>query len=82
MQRLARQAGVTGFSTHTLRHLRLTHLARAGWKLHDIATYAGHRSVHTTSLYIHLSGEELLAKMALSVGYLDAKYGAIFSGAS
>lgn len=30
VERLARQAGVERFSTHTLRHLRLTHLARAG----------------------------------------------------
>lgn len=81
VERLARQAGVAGFSTHTLRHLRLTHLARAGWRLHDIATYAGHRSVHTTVLYVHLSGEDLLAKMALSVDHLDAKLGATFAGA-
>jgi integrase len=31
------------FSTHTLRHLCLTDLARAGWELHAIATFAGHR---------------------------------------
>jgi integrase/recombinase XerD len=75
IERLASQAGVQEFSTHTLRHLRLTHLARAGWRLHDIATYAGHRSVQSTSLYIHLSGADLLARMAQSVEYLDAKFG-------
>jgi len=79
IERLARQAGVAGFSTHTLRHLRLTHLARSGWRLHDIATYAGHRSVQTTSLYVHLSGEDLLARMAQSVDHLDAKLGAAFA---
>jgi len=82
VERLARQAGVDGFSTHTLRHLRLTHLARSGWRLHDIATYAGHRSIQTTSLYVHLSGEDLLAKMAQSVAHLDAKLGAAFAGGS
>lgn len=81
VERLARQAGVAGFSTHTLRHLRLTHLARAGWRLHDIATYAGHRNVQTASLYVHLSGDDLLAKMAQSVDHLDAKLGASFLGA-
>jgi site-specific recombinase XerD len=81
IERLARQAGVGGFSTHTLRHLRLTHLARAGWRLHDIATYAGHRNVQTSAQYIHLSGNDLLAKMAQSVDYLDAKIGAAFLGA-
>ncbi len=78
VERLARQAGVAGFSTHTLRHLRLTHLARSGWRLHDIATYAGHRNVQTSALYVHLSGNDLLAKMAQSVDQLDAKLGASF----
>ena len=27
--------------------------------IHDIAAYAGHRSIQTTMLYIHLSGREL-----------------------
>jgi len=82
VERVARQAGADGFSTHTLRHLRLTHLARSGWRLHDIATYAGHRSIQTTSLYVHLSGEDLLAKMAQSVAHLDAKLGSAFAGGS
>ncbi len=80
VERLARQAGVEGFSTHTLRHLRLTHLARSGWRLHDIATYAGHRNLNTSAQYIHLSGDDLLAKMAQSVDHLDAKLGASFLG--
>lgn len=79
VERLARQAGVEGFSTHTLRHLRLTHLARAGWRLHEIATYAGHRNVQTTMQYIHLSGGDLLAKMAATVGHLDAKLDSLLS---
>ncbi|ASC07360.1 hypothetical protein NBRC3279_2722 [Acetobacter pasteurianus NBRC 3279] len=69
------------FSTHTLRHLRLTHLARAGWRLHDIATYAGHRNVQSTTLYIHLSGEDLLRKIANSVEQMDMKLGhRVFGG--
>ena len=76
VERLARQASVGEFSTHTLRHLRLTHLARAGWRLHEIATYAGHRNPQTTMAYLHLSGGDLLAKIAASVGHLDAKLGA------
>jgi integrase/recombinase XerD len=76
VERLTRQAGAEGFSTHTLRHLRLTHLARAGWRLHEIAAYAGHRNPQTTMAYLHLSGGDLLAKMATSVGHLDAKLGA------
>src|ERR1700736_4804477 len=40
---VAVRAGILRFSTHTLRHLCLTDLARAGWELHAIATFAGHR---------------------------------------
>jgi integrase/recombinase XerD len=64
IQALAREAGVHQFSTHTLRHLRLTDLARAGWELHEIATFAGHKSLDTTLSYIHLSGRELSEKLA------------------
>ena len=61
--RIARRAGVPRFTTHTLRHLCLTDLARAGWDIHEIATFAGHRSVQTTLLYIHLSGRDLARKL-------------------
>lgn len=59
VQKLALQAGLPQFTTHTLRHLRLTHMARAHMDLHQIALYAGHASLQTTMLYIHLSGIEL-----------------------
>jgi integrase/recombinase XerD len=61
---LGRHAGLPRLSTHTLRHLCLTDLARAGWELHEIAAFAGHRNSGTTLLYIHLSGRELAAKLA------------------
>ena len=64
VQALARQCGLPRLGTHTFRHLCLTDLARAGWELHEIATFAGHRSTSTTLLYIHLSGRELAAKLA------------------
>ncbi len=61
---LAVRADLPGFSTHMLRHLCLTDLARAGWELHAIATFAGHRNPTTTLQYIHLSGRDLAAKLA------------------
>jgi integrase len=66
VQALASNAGVPRLATHTFRHLCLTDLARSGWELHEIATFAGHRSTSTTLLYIHLSGRELAAKFALA----------------
>ncbi len=59
---IADRSGVLQFTTHTLRHLCLTDLARADWDLHEIATFAGHRNPHTTLLYIHLSGRDLAKK--------------------
>lgn len=67
VQGLALRSGVTQFTTHTPRHLCLTDLARAGWDINEIATFAGHRSAQTTLLYIHLSGRELAAKLQRSM---------------
>lgn len=64
VRRIALAAGVPRFATHTLRHLCLTDLAHAGWELHAIATFAGHRDVMTTMQYIHLSGHDLASKLA------------------
>lgn len=79
----ARQSDLDGLSTHTFRHLRLTHLARAGWKLHELTAYAGHRDPKTTLMYLHLSGADLTAKMVKSVGSLDERlFSELFSSAS
>lgn len=64
----ALQSDLPQLSTHTFRHLCLTDLARAGWELHEIASFAGHRNTSTTLLYIHLSGRELLEKLARATG--------------
>jgi len=69
---IAERAQVPQFTTHTLRHLCLTDLARADWDLHQIATFAGHRSLQTTLLYIHLSGRELAAKLERGMAELHA----------
>jgi integrase/recombinase XerD len=61
---IALRAGVPSFSTHTLRHLCLTDLARSGWELGQIAAFAGHRSTDTTLRYIHLSGRDLAERLA------------------
>jgi site-specific recombinase XerD len=60
---LALRASVPRFSTHTLRHLCLTDLARCGWEVHAIAQFAGHRNTTTTLQYIHLSSRDLSRKL-------------------
>ncbi len=68
VRRVALAADLPRFSTHTLRHLCLTDLARAGWDLHELATFAGHRNTTTTMVYVHLSGRELASKLERGMG--------------
>ena len=63
VRRIADRADLPQFSTHTLRHLCLTDLARAGWDIHEIAQLAGHRNLQTTQQYIHLSGRDLAQRL-------------------
>jgi integrase/recombinase XerD len=73
IQRIAQRAGLPRFTTHTLRHLCLTDLARCGWELHLLASFAGHRSTSSTLQYIHLSGRDLSAKLAAGMAELHAE---------
>lgn len=77
--RVARQCDLPDFTPHTLRHLCLTDLARANWDIHEIATFAGHRSIQTTTLYIHLSGRELANKLARGMAEIHALRAAAMS---
>ena len=70
---IAVRAGVAAFSTHTLRHLCLTDLARSGWELHAIATFAGHQRTETTQRYIHLSGRDLADRLARGMTQIHAE---------
>jgi len=70
VRRIANAAELPGFSTHTLRHLCLSDLARTGWDLHEIARFAGHRNLTVTQQYIHLSGRDLAEKLAGSMTQL------------
>lgn len=73
VRRVALTADVPQFSTHTMRHLCLTDLARMGWELHAIATFAGHRSTESTMRYIHLSGRELSDKLNRAMAGIHAQ---------
>jgi site-specific recombinase XerD len=72
VRRLALAAGIPQFSTHTTRHLCLTDLARMGWELHAIATFAGHRHTDSTLQYIHLSGRDLADKLSKGMDHIHA----------
>lgn len=70
---LGRPTGVAKLSTHSFRHLCLTDLARSGWEIHEIAAFAGHRSMQTTLIYIHLSARDLSSKFALGMASVHAE---------
>jgi integrase/recombinase XerD len=72
VRRIAPEAGVPQLSTHTLRHLCLTDLARMGWEIHTIAVFAGHRHTDSTLAYIHLSGRDLADKLGRGMHHIHA----------
>src|SRR5213079_1681407 len=69
---VARVSGVLRFTTHSLRHLCLTDLARAGWDIHEIARFAGHKTTDSTLVYIHLSGRDLAEKLRRTMAQVHA----------
>lgn len=69
---IAPRAGVPAFSTHALRHLGLTDLARVGWDLHEIAHLAGHQNLDTTKRYVHLSARDLTERFRQTMNEVHA----------
>jgi site-specific recombinase XerD len=58
LRRAVQQVGLSKrISIHTLRHSWATHALEAGVNLRLIQRYLGHRSLQTTTLYLHLTNE-------------------------
>ncbi len=81
VSRIAGRAGLPGFTPHTFRHLRLTHMALAGFEPLEIALYAGHSQIDSTMLYVHLSGRDLAAKIAKNMRPMEERVASAFAGA-
>jgi len=66
------KAGLAHGSCHELRHTCLTRLREAGMALEAVQAQAGHRSIETTRIYLHLSNEWLADEYARAAALLDA----------
>ena len=53
------RAGLAHLSCHELRHTCLTRLREAGMALEAVQAHAGHRSIESTRLYLHLANDWL-----------------------
>ena len=59
IKRAARRAQITDkVSCHWLRHSHATHAIDAGAPLHVLKAGLGHRSIQTTSVYLHADGKQ------------------------
>jgi site-specific recombinase XerD len=64
--------GLSHGTCHELRHTCLTRLREAGMALEAIQTQAGHRSIETTRIYLHLSNEWLADEYARAISLIDS----------
>jgi integrase/recombinase XerD len=56
------RAGLTHGTCHELRHTCLTRLREAGMSLEALQAQAGHRSIASTQVYLHLGSDWLAAE--------------------
>jgi site-specific recombinase XerD len=72
MANARRRAGLSHGTCHQLRHTCLTRLREAGMALEAIQAQAGHRSLESTRLYLHLANDWLAAEYVKAAAALDA----------
>ena len=66
------RAGLSHATCHELRHTCLTRLREAGMALEAIQAQAGHRSIESTRLYLHLSNDWLAGEYLRAADVIDA----------
>jgi site-specific recombinase XerD len=71
--RAARQrAGLERATCHQLRHTCLTRLREAGMQLEAVQAQAGHASIESTRIYLHLTDDWLAAEYRRAAELIDA----------
>ncbi len=72
-----RRAGLEHGTCHQLRHTCLTRLREAGMALEAVQAQAGHRSIESTRIYLHLSNEWLAGEYQRAAELIDVDQTAI-----
>ena len=67
-----RRAGLRHCTCHQLRHTCLTRLREAGMALEAVQAQAGHRSLDSTRIYLHLANDWLAAEYVRVAAIIDA----------
>ena len=73
------RAGLRRATCHQLRHTCLTRLREAGMALEAVQAQAGHRSIESTRIYLHLTNDWLAAEYRRASELIDATYAAELS---
>jgi integrase/recombinase XerD len=68
-----RRAGLDHATCHELRHTCLTRLREAGMALEAVKAQAGHASIESTRIYLHLADDWLAAQYRKAAEVLDAQ---------
>jgi len=72
-----RRAGLEHATCHELRHTCLTRLREAGMALEAVQAQAGHASIESTRIYLHLADDWLAAQYRKAAEVIDAQ---VFTG--
>jgi integrase/recombinase XerD len=68
-----RRAGIEQLTCHQLRHTCFTRLREAGMALEAIQAQAGHRSIESTRIYLHLANDWLAEEYRRASEAIDAQ---------
>ena len=68
-----RRAGIRHLTCHQLRHTCFTRLREAGMALEAIQAQAGHASIETTRIYLHLANDWLAGEYLRASEAIDAQ---------
>jgi site-specific recombinase XerD len=66
------RAGLAHATCHELRHTCLTRLREAGMALEAVQAQAGHRSIESTRIYLHLANDWLAGEYTRATALIDA----------